>query len=813
MKFKSVLMGGVTLAAALTTAAVAQSGSTTIHPEKWPAGRSVGLVDPKTEAFITDLMRRMTLEEKVGQMVQADLSSITPDDLKKYPLGSILAGGGAPPLSGNERGPLSDWVKTAQAYRAANAQRPANHPVIPLIFGVDALHGNNNVVGAVIFPHNQALGAAHDPELVRRIGEATAQEMAVAGMEWTFGPMLTVPQDDRWGRSPEGYGEQSGTVAAMAAPIVEGLQGPPGRGTIQQGHVAASVKHFIADGGTTDGVDQGDAQVSEDALIATHLAGYPVAIRSGAMTVMASFSSWNGIKMHGNKSLLTDVLKSRLGFDGFVVGDWNGHGQIPGCTTTDCPQTFNAGLDMAMAPDSWKGLFDSTVAHVKAGDIPMARVDDAVRRILRVKAKLGLFDPARPLEAHPELMGSAAHRALAREAVAKSLILLKNNGHALPIRPGANVLVTGSHADDIGLQSGGWTLSWQGTGNTNADFPNGQSIWSGLRQAITATGGTATLSPDGRWQGRKPDVAIVVFGEQPYAELMGDIRTLEFSPSDKSALERLKALKAAGIPTVSVFISGRPLWVNPELNQSDAFVAALWPGTEGAGVADVLVAGKDGLPAHDFNGQLTFSWPKTAGQFALNQGKPGYDPLYQVGYGLSYARAAEQGRYGEAPGVSAAYANIDTYFVPGRAPEPWTLGTQGAVTMRNVDGGGRQEGARAFAWTGPGVVRVTGTTLDLRRQANAKVALRIDYRVDAALKGRVRLGFDDAARGVDATSLFAGPVGQWRTVKVSLACMGATDADLRRVTAPFALRADAPFGVSIVGLKLDADQSNVVCPK
>jgi beta-glucosidase len=405
-------------------------------------------------------------------------------------------------------------------------------------------------------------------------------------------------------------------VASYAGAMIEGLQGLPGQQGIQRGHVAASPKHFLGDGGTKDGVDQGDTQVDEETLIKVHGAGYPPAIKAGAMTVMASFSSWNGQKMHGNRSLLTDVLKGRMGFEGFVVGDWNGHGQVPGCSNSDCPATFAAGLDMAMAPDSWKGMFDTTLAAVKAGKLPMARVDDAVRRILRVKMKLGLFDAARPWEARGATVGSAEHRAVAREAVAKSLVLLKNNG-VLPVKASANILVVGDAADDIGRQAGGWTLSWQGDGNTNADFPGATSIYAGIAAAAKAGGGTATLSRDGSFA-TKPDVAIVVFGEQPYAEMRGDVRTLEFEAGDKQSLALLKKLKAAGIPTVSVFLSGRPLWVNPELNQSDAFVAAWFPGSEGAGVADVLVGGK-----RDFTGKLSFSWPKSAGQFTLNKGAPG----------------------------------------------------------------------------------------------------------------------------------------------------------------------------------------------
>ena len=524
------------LATAATTRVPAARG--VAHPALWPAAKSAGLIDPATEAFVSRLMAKMTLEEKVGQMVQADISSIRPEDLREYPLGSILAGGSSPPLDAPDRSPAQAWLATARAFNAvANAPHPGRTHV-PLLFGIDAVHGNSNIVGATVFPHNIGLGAMHDPALMTKIGRATAEETAAAGIDWAFGPTLTVPQDERWGRAYEGYSEDPKVVASYAGAMVEGLQGPPGKGKIQQGYVMASAKHFLGDGGTIGGMDQGDADIPESELIRIHNAGYPPAIRSGTMSVMASFSMWQGIKMHGNKTLLTDALKGRMGFDGFVVGDWNAHAQVPGCTKSDCPTAFNAGLDMAMAPDGWKELFHNTVAEVKAGKIPMSRVDDAVLRILRTKVKLGLFDPARPYAGRLDLVGSAAHRAIARQAVAESLVLLKNDG-VLPLKASAHILVAGADADDIGQAAGGWTLSWQGDGNTNADFPGGTSIYAGIAAAMKAAGGSATLSPDGSYTS-KPDVAVVVFGEQPYAEMRGDIRTLEFQAGDKEALALLK---------------------------------------------------------------------------------------------------------------------------------------------------------------------------------------------------------------------------------------------------------------------------------
>ena len=792
-------------------APTALSEAATVHPEKWPTAGSQGLIDPATEKFVSDLMAQMTLEEKVGQMIQGDIGAIKPEELRQYPLGSILAGGSSPPLGAPDRSPQMPWVETARAFRAVAMEPRGKHAPIPLLFGIDAVHGNSNVIGATIFPHNVGLGAMHDPALMRRIGKATAEETAATGPEWAFGPTLTVPQDERWGRAYEGYSEDPAVVRSYAGEMVRGLQGEPGtKGRIQQGLVAASAKHFLGDGGTHDGVDQGDAQVSEDELIAIHAQGYVPAIEAGTLTVMASFSSWNGAKMHGNKSLLTDVLKGRMGFQGFVVGDWNGHGQVPGCTTTDCAATFNAGLDMAMAPDGWKGLFESTVAHVKDGTLPMSRVDDAVRRILRVKAKLGLFDPARPFEGKAGVLGNAEHRAIAREAVAKSLVLLKNQG-VLPVKASAHVLVTGPGADSLGQQTGGWTLSWQGDGNSNADFPNGQTIYAGIAEAVKAGGGTATLSADGSFAA-KPDVAIVVFGEQPYAEMRGDIATLEFQAGDKQALTLLRKLKAAGVPTVSVFLSGRPLWVNPELNASDAFVAAWLPGSEGAGVADVLIGDKAGKPRKDFAGSLSFSWPKTAGQFTLNKGKPGYDPLFALDYGLSYAKPGNVGALGEEPGFDASSLNTSIYFAKGVTPKPFSFAAEANVTRAPIDGPQTQEGAQQLRWTGGSAkLSIGGAPINLSRETNGDLSLAFTYRLDTPATGPVTLTMGEG-KGFDATGLFTGETGKWRTVKILLKCYQQNGTDVNAVGAPFVVKAAAPLRFSLADVRIVSDPANSICP-
>jgi beta-glucosidase len=511
-----------------------------------------------------------------------------------------------------------------------------------VIFGIDAVHGHNNIVGATLYPHNIGLGAANDVELTRRIGAATAEEVAATGIDWTFAPTLAVPGDRRWGRTYEGYSEDPAIVRRLGRAAVLGLQGEPGAGPlIQAGNVAATAKHFIGDGGTVEGEDEGDNIASEEELVATHLPGYLGAFDAHVLTVMASFSSWHGTKMHANRSLLTGILKDRMGFDGFVIGDWNGHSQVPGCTRDHCPEALVAGVDMLMAPLGWRALFTNTLADVRSGALPEARLDDAVRRILRVKVRLGLFEPERPFEARLDRIGGPQHRALAREAVARSLVLLKNDG-VLPIRAGARVLVTGPFADDVGLQSGGWTISWQGTHNTKADFPNAQSVLAGLKEALAAGGG-AVIADTADVAVARPDVAIVVYGESPYAEMFGDLK-LSFYEA-RGPLSRLKELRRRGIPVVSVFLSGRPLWVNPELNASNAFVAAWWPGTEAGGIADVLVGDAKGRPRRDFTGRLPYRWPLTVSDAPYFSAVR--DESLPVGFGLTYAAPAPVVSYDE----------------------------------------------------------------------------------------------------------------------------------------------------------------------
>ncbi len=802
----------------------------------WPKLDDAGLIDPATEARVTDIMAKMTLQEKVGQTIQADIAFIKPEDLATYPLGSILAGGNSSP-GGDERASPDAWLKLADDYWRAAASRPTNAP-IPLLFGIDAVHGHSNLVGAVIFPHNVGLGAMHDPALIKEIGEVTADEMSLAGVDWTFAPTVAVARDKRWGRSYESYSENPADVAAYSGMMVEGLQGENGgRDGVKPGHIMSTAKHFLGDGGTENGKDQGDAELSEADLARIHGAGYPPAIQAGVLSVMISFSSWNGQKMAGNKRLITGALKQRMHFDGFAITDWNAHRQLPGCDKDDCPAAMNAGVDMFMAPDSWKAMYDNTLKDVKAGKIPMARLDDAVRRILRAKIKGGLFDegaPAdRPLAGHWEDLGSADHRAVARQAVRESLVLIKNQGGLLPLKGSANILVAGDGADNIGKQAGGWTITWQGTGNANSDFPNGQSIFGGIRDAAEKFGGTATLSPDGSFT-KRPDVAVVVIGEDPYAEFQGDRTNLAYKQGDTSDLDLIRKLKSEGVPVVTVFLSGRPLWTNPYINASDSFVEAWLPGSEGGGVADVLVGNGDGRARYDFRGKLTFSWPKTANQGPLNVGTLGYDPLFAYGYGLTYEDNGDLAPLSEDSGLKDdAVVNVDTYFAAGRVKAPWKLSlidsdgsadgdhdsfsSPGGAVMQNPVDAGQQEAGRSLVFTGTqaGQAVFNGAPVDLSRQTTGKMAVAMTYRLDAPVNGPVWLamGKDQAGeKRLNVASALTAPQGRWATVKITLDCFVGAGLDPSAVGVPFALESEAPLSISYSSVKLASNEGDAVCP-
>jgi len=816
LRARTLLAACATLALAPTLAAAlpALAEAPNIHPEKWPHSRPPAGRDAKTEAKITALIKQMSLEEKIGQVIQPEIKSITPDEATQYHIGTIENGGGSWPGQ-NKHATVADWVRISDAYYQAALK--GNREGIPLLWATDAVHGDNNVYGATLFPHNVGLGAMHDPALMEKIGAATAQEVRATGLDWAFAPTIAVARDDRWGRAYESYSEDPKIVTAYAAAMVRGLEGA-GPAFLDKDHVIATAKHFLGDGSTDGGRDQGDSLATEDELIALHAPGYAAAIDAGVQSVMASYNSWHGTKMHANKALLTDVLKGRMGFDGMIMGDWNAHGQIPGCTNGDCPIAFNAGLDIFNAPTEWKALYANMIAEVKAGTIPQSRLDDAVRRILRVKFRARLFDepsPAsRPGAGGP--IGTPEHRAIARQAVAESLVLLKNNG-VLPLKASARILIAGDGADNIAMQSGGWTSSWQGTDNTAADFPGATSIYQGLKAQIEAAGGQALLSPDGTLPNR-PDAAIVVFGETPYAEFMGDQPDVALHHDNQESLALLKKLKAEGVPVVAVLLSGRPLYVNPQINAADAFVAAWLPGSEGEGVADVLLGGKD------FTGKLAVSWPKRPDQTPLNAGDAGYDPQFAYGYGLSYAQPAQTPQLSEVAGA-IRYGEKNVYFARGdvwngykvsigdaNAPHMDYVGTRttlyghASLTVEPQDGGLLHAvwNGGSDAWLEIGA----GQPSDIAREANGAMMLAVALRVNAAPSGEVRLGVGAASAPLTAQLKTAGN-GLVR-IAVPLSCFAAQD--LAKTPTVLRLETAGTLDLSIADVRLTEAQKGTACP-
>ena len=812
----------------------------------WPKLESDVKKKASVEQRVTTLLATMTLQQKVAQMIQPEIRDITIEDMRKYGFGSYLNGGGGFP-NNNKNSTPADWVSLAEKMYQASIDDSLDGSKIPTMWGTDAVHGHNNVIGATLFPHNIGLGAANNPELIEKIAEITAKEVLVTGIDWVFAPTVAVVRDDRWGRTYEGYSEDPEIVRTYSASIVKGLQGHANNNFLGDKRVISTIKHFIGDGGTQGGDDQGENTATEQELFTLHAQGYVGGLKAGAQSVMASFNSWHGEKVHGSKYLLTDVLKNRMGFDGFVVGDWNGHGQVKGCIKESCAQAVNAGLDIFMVPtEAWKPLYENIIAQVQQGDIPQSRIDDAVTRILRVKIRAGLFEKPSPanriFSGKIALIGAEPHREVARQAVRESLVLLKNKGHILPLSAQQHILVAGDAADNIGKQSGGWSITWQGTGNKNKDFIGASSIYSGIEQKVNDAGGEIFLSIDGSYT-RKPDVAIVVFGEEPYAEGHGDINNLEYQRGNKKDLALLNSLKAKGIPVVAVFISGRPMWVNAELNASDAFVAAWLPGTEGKAVADVLLNTQSNNIHYDFKGKLSFSWPISPTQI-VNRFDEDYQPLFPYGYGLTYND--DDTLLDDLPEKSNVALNINqvTDIFVGQALEPWKIrlfsqqqereiesSSQSlpGILYRTVDKEIQEDSFRlqttGVASSGIKFVSSNGFREDLSAELENNAALTFTVKRDSDVNSPVFITMNCATIGDTQSScqgsyniqtqLTEVPLGVWHNMSISLRCFAKKGVQLNKVAVPFELSTSGAINLSINHIRLvpSNDESSAVnCP-
>ncbi|MFI5895123.1 glycoside hydrolase family 3 N-terminal domain-containing protein [Actinoplanes sp. NPDC051513] len=602
---------------------------------------------------VESLMARMSLADKTGQMVQAERAGVTPSQVTEYRLGSVLSGGGSAPADNSPAG----WADMYDDYQRGALATPLQ---IPILYGIDAVHGNNNVYGSTIFPHNIGLGATRNTELAERIGTATAEEVTGAGLDWTFAPCLCVARDDRWGRTYESFGENP-EIAVQMTSVIDGLQRGPAA-------IMATAKHYVGDGGTTGGDDQGDTELSEADLRAIHLPPFKAAVDRGVGAVMISFSSWNGVKMHAGKYLITDVLKGELGFTGFTVSDWAAVDQLdgrPGFTQDEIVTAVNAGLDMLMVPENWETFLGYLRGAVESKQIPMSRIDDAVRRILTKKVELGLFERPFADRGYAGTVGNAAHRALARQAVRESQVLLKNDDDVLPLaKTGGKIFVAGKNADDIGNQSGGWTLTWQGA---SGDTVPGTTILQGIRD-VAGDSTKVTYDRFGNGVDKTYRAAVAVIGETPYAEGEGDRPDgLALDDEDRQVLARLES---AGLPVIVVLVSGRPLDVASQVDDWAALVAAWLPGSEGAGVADVLFG--DYAPT----GRLPVTWPRTADQQPVNGG----EGLYAYGYGLSYAERPPDTAPPSAPGTPIATASSLRWMA---STDPGGSGVDGYDIFRN----------------------------------------------------------------------------------------------------------------------------------
>ncbi|MFC9928721.1 glycoside hydrolase family 3 N-terminal domain-containing protein [Streptomyces sp. NPDC127190] len=824
----------------------------------WPAVRSAIAPLPEQERRVEEILSQLTLEEKVGQMIQPELAELTAEDVRDFHIGSALNGAGIWP-GGNRKASQADWIKTVDAFWEAAESGWEGRPFrIPFMWATDAVHGHNNVRGATVFPHNIGLGTARDPDLLRRIGAATAREIAATGMDWTFAPTVTTPRDRRWGRYYEGYAEDPEVVHGYASAMVRGLQGEPGELTADS-RVVACVKHWVADGGTVYGADRGTAVCAEDLVRNIHAVGFFSGLAAGAQSVMVSFSSWDNPanydhspdtgpaynhKIHGSRYLITDVLKGRMGFDGIVISDWDAHAEIAGCTVGDAGYAIGAGIDVLMVAgrEAWQSVHRNACADVRAGRIPEERIDDAVRRVLRVKMRAGLWDKPRPRErslaVRSDVLGCPEHRALAREAVRTSLVLLKHRAGVLPLARSARVLVTGSGADDIQKQAGGWTLTWQGNDVTLDDLPGATTVAGAVREVVgeancTVDPGLSTADP------ARYDVALMVLGEDSYAEMRGTIKpwgTLSYAGLKRSYardLEILRRLRAQGVTVVTVYLGGRALYLTEEINLSDAFVAAWLPGTEAGGITDVLFRAADGTPGYDFQGRLGCSWPRTPRSHAVNRIPPhipGYrvpaeeqapegehEPLFPYGHGLRLSDSSPTEPLPEdtyrddtpAPPVTGPLAvpgGADTGFVfrigghnTWSRPEISFDGPTDVLVVHSEPlADPDRPGALALRFKGyPAFVYAqyaSGEPADLRGYAGAGGRVAFEARVFEAPSEEFFLACHDdypAQPAVDISATLAElPRGEWATVSVPVESLRAIGSDLRHVDVPFMLYTD-----------------------
>ena len=859
----------------ITEAQEAAQNTEAIPPAiDWSEIAATAHCDLGLESYVETTLEQMTIDEKLGQMIQAEVQQLHPTDIETYKIGSALNGAGVWPTKDRYSSPAA-WASMIDAYWTASKQSFSQRPFdIPFAWATDAVHGHNNLFNATVFPHNIGLGATRDPDLLRRIGEITASELSASGMDWTFAPTVAIPLDARWGRFYEGYSQDPAIVSVLAGEMVLGLQGK--LGTAVADSVLSSIKHWIGDGGTRWGIDRGVNFCSEEDLYRLHAVGYQAALKAGAQVVMVSFSSWNhennydhapntglpyNYKLHGSHYLITEVLKKQMRFDGIVLTDWDGHCEISKCSLKDARYCINAGADVLMveARGDWLAILDQTKRDLAAGFITQARIDDAVRRVLRVKQRAALKNKQRPVDRAAvrkasQIVGSAQHRSVAREAVRKSVVLLKNDNDLLPLHRQQRILAAGSALDSLSKQLGGWSLHWHSNELAQEEFPTATTLLQSLQQELPVEQ-LSRYQDEMELDRNLYDVAIVAIGEDAYSEMLGDIRpwnSLEYAalkPSYAQDLALLRRLNGAGIPIVCVYFGGRPLYLNKEINLATSFLVTWLPGIAGEGITDVILRSPDSKVQNDFLGRLSCAWPATPFGFRLSKSysdevsskHPKYDGdseiLFPIGYGLSVNETS-----------STNLGALPLYREELDAPPP--------RAKRSLVFLGPNEDARYTCriagngfWVGADVSRVATTEAllgrveplsylgdndalrvyfngriaslylqlphwdveDMRGYLSAAADLVFDLRMHTRGKGPVRLSAHNCFPSVgvyDATSIFASlPLETWAEVRLPLSSLAATGSDFRQINVPFMLHTEAELRFDIGHLRWDVSQS------
>ncbi len=824
-----------TLVAGCTSTPQATVGTDSHGLSDWPHISSAIVKDPLVEAEVLRILSGMTLPQKIGQMTQAEIRHVTPAQITEFYLGSVLNGGGSWP-QGKKNSSASDWVALADKFYDASMATDMKVKV-PLIWGTDAVHGHGNAYGSTLFPHNIGLGATRDTELLEQMGAVVGRQVRATGINWVFAPTVAVARDDRWGRTYESFSEDAETVKPLSRAFIRGMQGQ----FKQDSNAVATAKAYMGDGASELGIDQGLSKASKSDMVNIHGQGYYGALEAGVQTVMASLSSWNDVqagvnygKMHGSKAMLTEALKEKMGFDGFVVTDWDGISQVDNCSASLCAQAINAGVDMVMAPEGWKAFIADTIKLVQRGDIPLSRIDDAVSRILRVKLRAGMFGhrpSANPYAGQDQALQA---RDLARRAVRQSMVLLKNNRQVLPLSRTQRVLVVGKSANSIANQSGGWSLTWQGTDTVNADFPVADTILDGVRDVVGSAQVTFRETAGGL-DVSKFDTVVAVIGEPPYAEFSGDITlssTLRHSLRYPEDLSVLQAVAGHGVPVVTVLLTGRPVYANDLINLSDAFVVGWLPGTEGKGVTDVLFRSADGVGPHDFSGRLSFSWPRHACQQPLNWGDASYDPQFAFGYGLSHTSRIEMAALAldlrtDGCGLEASVPIFNltdkapyTLYVSSAANQ-WARVKVGSdlnaildlpadrpairveTTQINV-----QHDAKRVTWKGPAKFFVAAAQKQgVRSHEMSQGVLQFDMVVYQSPQAKVKLSVECGAPTclgeVDFTPYIKTvPLNTRRTVKIPMLCMEEAGSDFLNMDIPFSLFTDQGFSAAFTNIQI-----------